>query len=281
MFNKTFWRNTDEHLSPVSMVKDLVNQANVPGGIWINISTYSTTFYNKNANVKKSPVFVVQEGKVKDKTRLHKRFQMGVPITPGTVPSQGTDRILTIFDGKTLYEFWQFRFANGRYECSWGGVIEDVLKSDGVMPTFGHEPWGASASSLPIIAGTITINDLKKEKIEHLLAVTLPHPAPYFVTPATRTDGYTGESTGKIPYGQIIQYRKDISIKSTWPPIVKMIVTAGRDYGFILRDKSGAVCFNAEDPRPTGFDFAPYLGNKKIYEIVEKIPMALEDFRTK
>ena len=50
--------------------------------------------------------------------------------------------------------------------------------------------WGATASSLPVIGGTMLLDELEQGSFDHALAINLPAPrADVFAWPAQRTDG--------------------------------------------------------------------------------------------
>jgi hypothetical protein len=54
----------------------------------------------------------------------------------------------------------------------------------------GEASWGASATSLPLVAGTMLLRELARGRIDHALAISIPQPrARAFAWPAQRTDG--------------------------------------------------------------------------------------------
>jgi hypothetical protein len=112
--------------------------------------------------------------------------------------------------------------------------------------------WGATASSLPIAAGLITLTDLASGHINHAVAMMVPKAkAKVFYCPAQRTDGYD-TSANAIPEGA--HFRIDPSLdlsKISMPPITRMIAEAAQKYGLIVNDQTGVtVGFRAQDPMP-------------------------------
>lgn len=98
--------------------------------------------------------------------------------------------------------------------------------------------WGATASSLPVIGGTITVNDVLRGSIRHAIAVALPAPrARTFAWPAQRTDG-TGGPTA-LPEGARLQLDPQLNLESLHlPPLVRMIAEAAQRYGMVVRDQT-------------------------------------------
>jgi hypothetical protein len=125
--------------------------------------------------------------------------------------------------------------------------------------------WGASATSLPLAAGTITIADLQSGHIDHALAIAIPSPCyQRFTWPAQRTDG--GSSAPDcLPEGAHLRLDPSLDLTSLrLPRITLMLATAAQRYGIIVRDKTNReTTFVAEDPTPTGSN--PYLGPTGLF----------------
>jgi hypothetical protein len=131
----------------------------------------------------------------------------------------------------------------------------------------GAKPyWGATATSLPLVAGTMRISELRSGEIDHALAIAVPHPrAGTFAWPAERTDG-DNSSAASIPEGAHFRLDPSLDIaKLNLPPATKAIAEAAQRYGLIVRDKTGAVVtLFGEDPRPTGGNPYPKLWGGKL-----------------
>jgi hypothetical protein len=130
----------------------------------------------------------------------------------------------------------------------------------------GSRTWGASASSLPLVGGLITLEDLERGRIDHALAIAAPDiRSNAFVWPAQRTDG-TSSSPTALPEGAHLRLDPNLDLASLGlPPLTLMIARAAQDYGIIVRDNSrSVVSFFAQDPTPTGTD--PYSGRNGYFE---------------
>ena len=104
-----------------------------------------------------------------------------VPLPSNAQPAAGSDKHLVVWQPSTnkMWEFWGLEKATEGWQASWGGAMQNVSGNPGV---YGKEAWpeastgwGASASSLPIAGGLITLEDLKQGKINHAIAIAVPN----------------------------------------------------------------------------------------------------------
>jgi len=248
---------------------------------WINTTSYSTPLYKVGTSTPKVPVYIVQNGVVLVNTTLNTETQKGVRIPVDVIAASGRDGHLTIYDTSTdtLYEFWRFKVANGRYEASWGGILYNASTSNGAMPVVtnksgGKEYWGATATGLPAIGGTMLLKEVQAGVIPHALAFAMINPKNTFVSPATRSDG-PSTALNAVPEGTRFRFPSNIYIDPNWAPIIKMMVVAVRDYGMVLRDRSGAVTFYAEDTTPTygtTNPYTPYYTGGAVWSTIGQFP---------
>ncbi|MBI4432328.1 MAG: hypothetical protein HY592_02455 [Candidatus Omnitrophica bacterium] len=287
LFSDTsFWKthltdNEQIHSNSANYVNELIAQTQLQWGTWINTNRYSTPLYIVDSSTQRVPVSIVQNGVTLTWTVLHVETQKGVPIPVNALPAAGTDGHITIYDKSTdtLYEFWKFQNVNGQWQANWGGIIENASQSNGVMPikinaNGSKEYWGATASGLPAIGGTMLLEELAAGVIEHALAFAIPTPkAGVFVDPANRTDG-TSTVANAIPEGMTFRFPADTQIDPNWTPMMKMMVTAVRDYGMILRDRAGAVVFYGEDWTQYGSTnpYTQYYGGKSLTDVMKEFP---------
>jgi hypothetical protein len=190
-----------------------------------------------------------------------------VPLPPNATPAGGSDGHLTVWQPSKdrLWEFWRLRRERDGWHATWGGAIRRVSESPGYYTREawpGAESyWGASATSLPIIGGTILLRDLAAGRIPHAIALGLPEiRADAFSWPAQRGDGEIS-SPRAIPEGARFRLDPKLDIDALHlPPIVKAVAEASQRYGMIVRDQSGTVALYAEDPTPLGlpWDSNPY-----------------------
>ena len=156
-----------------------------------------------------------------------------------------------------MWEFWRLARRSDGWHASWGGAMRDVSRSPGHYTRAswpGAEPyWGSTASKLPVVGGTMTIDELKRGRIDHALALGLPEVRANYVSwPAQRTDG-TARSAGAIPQGARFRLNPELDLSALdLPPITRMLAEAAQRHGMVVRDRSGTVAFYAEDPTPTG-----------------------------
>jgi hypothetical protein len=137
--------------------------------------------------------------------------------------------------------------AKDGWHARWGGKMRHVSANPGAFPA----PLGATATGLPLMAGLIRDGELRRGRIDHALAFSLPEArAGLFARPASRTDGQT-DSPHAIPLGTRFRIGPGLDIDSLdLPRPTRVLARAVQRYGMIARDKSGAVSFYAEAPVP-------------------------------
>jgi len=160
----------------------------------------------------------------------------------------------------------------GEWHAGWGGRIANVSTDPGyyrtVHPVGGavvEEPnWGATASSLPIADGMITLGDLEQGHIDHALQLLVPAArAGVHSYPAQRTDG--GETTPySIPEGAHFVLSTAVDCSQQPTSFMRMACLAAQKYGLIVNDQTGGgLALRGEDPAPFmqvgGIDpYSPY-----------------------
>ncbi len=117
--------------------------------------------------------------------------------------------------------------------------------------------WGATASGLPVIGGTMLLDELASGHIDHALAMNIPTArSGVFSWPAQGTDGTGGPAA--IPEGARFRLDPNLDIAALQlPPLVRMMAEAAQRYGMVVRDQTGpenAISFFAEDTSLLGTD---------------------------
>jgi hypothetical protein len=194
-----------------------------------------------------------------------------VPLPPDAHPATGTDGALVVWQPDTdkMWEFWQLRQSNGEWLASWGGAMRNVSSNQGIFGPDAWEGaqswWGTSATSLPLVGGLMTIEELKRGEINHVLSLSIPKPRAHtFSWPAQRTDGYSTDPQS-LPEGARLRLDPNLDLDSlNLPHMTLMIARAAQRYGMVVRDQSGVISLNAQDPTPTGTD--PYWGPNGLFE---------------
>jgi hypothetical protein len=222
-------------------------------GPWIQTTDSSTPLYTVGAAQR--CVRVHLDPTAPYARTLGRAFQR-VPLPDRARAAAGGDRHLTIWQPSTdsLWEFWQLRREQGRWRAAWGGAIHRVSESPGYFTRAAWPGaaryWGATATSLPVIAGTMTIRELQAGQIDHALAVSIPNArADAYSTPAQRTDG-TLKDPSAIPEGARFRLDPTVDLSTVqMPRLVRAMAVAAQRYGIIVRDKTlHATGFYAEDP---------------------------------
>ncbi len=194
-----------------------------------------------------------------------------VPLPANAQPAVGSDKHLVVWQPSTdrMWEFWGLEKVGEAWQASWGGAMQGVSGNRGV---YGPEAWqgasgswGASASSLPLVGGMITLEDLEKGKVNHALAISVPNVrAGVYALPAQRTDG-TSTEPSSLPEGAHLRLDPALDLAALHlPPLTLMMAEAAQRYGIFVRDKASNLAFYAQDPTPTGTN--PYLGLHGYFE---------------
>lgn len=208
---------------------------------WINTTKYSVPVYNVPADQPKVGVVLDTY-----KPALQADFAQ-VPIPPNALASVGTDGHLVINQPSTdtMWEFWRaYLGADGKWHARWGGKMSNVSSN----PGYFDNPYGATATSLPLVGGLLTIEDQRQGVVDHAVAFAMPGPRDTYVWPAQRGDG-DSSSTSAIPEGTRFRLPADLDVDAmNLSPEATMITKAIQKYGLVLRDKAGSVVLYGEDP---------------------------------
>jgi hypothetical protein len=228
-------------------------------GPWITTSTCSTPLYMVSAHQK---VVRVQLTDPDEPWRmgLARAFRR-VPLPPGAEPAECADAPLTVWQPARdrLWEFFHLR-REGGWRADWGGAMRDVSDNPGfydshAWPGLSAFHWGATATSLPVVAGVMRLAELRRGRIEHALAMNVPTARPgIFAWPAQRSDGIG--SRADIPEGAHLRLDPGLDLSSLdLPPLTLAMAKAAQRYGIIVRDQTGAgngISFSGQAARPAG-----------------------------
>lgn len=208
---------------------------------WINTDTWSVPVYTVPGD--QPTVHVVLDTY---KPELQADFDQ-VPIPPNAVPAAGDDQHLVVYQPSTdtMWEFWLMHIGtDGQWHARWGGKMTSVSSN----PGYFANPYGATATSLPLVGGLMTIEDQRVGVIDHAMAFAMPHPSTSYVWPAQRGDG-DSTSSSAIPEGTRFRLPSNLDIDAmNLSPEATMMAKAVQKYGMVLRDKAGSVVFYGEDP---------------------------------
>jgi hypothetical protein len=246
---------------------------------------------NVNTVAYSVPIYTVPAGQRTVKVTLEKgpgsatnplqRAWRSVPLPAHARAASGSDKHLVIWQPSTdrMWEFWAFENTLTGPVARWGGAMREVSRNKGVYDSSAWRRtltgraawraetggWGATGTSLPVVGGLITLEDLRRGRIEHALAMAVPNArADVWATPAHRTDG-TSAKASALPEGARLRLDPSLDIAALHlPHFVLMLAEAAQRYGIVVRDKSANITFYAQDPTPVGTD--PYIGASGYFE---------------
>jgi hypothetical protein len=223
-------------------------------GPWVNDVRYSTPLYVVGPRQRRVRVRLVGSAD----SGLRAAFAH-VPLPRNARPAGGSDAHLTVWQPSRdrLWEFWQLsRDARGEWQAQYGGAIDHVSRSPGYFRSDSWPRarpwWGATATGLPKIGGTMLLSEIAAGSIPHALAMDIPGVRPgVFSWPAQRTDG--SGAPDALPEGARLRLDPRLDIDALdLPPFTRMVARAAQRYGLVVRDQSTDVTLAAEDPTPTG-----------------------------
>jgi hypothetical protein len=249
------------------LVRRLVHEEKSGTTPWIQTDSYSTPLYVVGPNQRRVHVTLF-EGNQAGRRSLQRAFRR-VPIPRYAKPAGGSDGHMTVWQPSTdmLWEFWQARKKSGRWHATWGGAMKHVSRNPGyytpaAWPGLALLNWGSTASSLPVVGGTMLIHELRSGQIRHALAMVIPNPrARQYSWPAQRTDG--SGSRRELPEGARLRLPASLNLEAMHlPHMTLMMARAAKRYGMIVRDRSAGVGFFAQDP---GAARDPYYGAHGLF----------------
>jgi hypothetical protein len=235
------------------------HELSVGDGPWINTTSDSVPIYTVEAS---QPTVAVQ---LEAEEPALAASWSEVPLPPTAKAAAGTDKTLVVWQPSTdrMWEFWRLVHKASGWAASWGGSMQNVSSDPGVYGTEawpGAEPWwGVSATSLAIVGGLMTFEDLQQGRIEHALAIAIPNVrANVYALPAQRDDGQS-TNPQTLPEGAHLRLEPQLDLAALHlPPLTLMMAEAAQKYGIIVRDKASNVAFFGQAPAST--ETNPYAG---------------------
>ena len=168
----------------------------------------------------------------------------GAPVEGGAGAS-GDRHVLVVQRGSCrLYELYDAHpNADGSWDAGSGAVFD--LRSNRLRP----DGWtSADAAGLPIFAGLIRYDEVRRGRIDHAIRFTAPRTQAGFIHPATH---FASSSTDPAlpPMGLRLRLKASFDI-SGFPRVARIILRAMQTYGLILADNGSPWYFQgATDPR--------------------------------
>jgi hypothetical protein len=254
--------------------------------VWINIPQYSIPVYYVDSTTTTMVTVSASVGGTGFRTGAANdgvaAGQGQAPIPAGATPAAGTDKHLDVVDKTQRMEWglWNANFASPDWTAGEASTMD--LSGDGVRPPTTQAPWwagqGARACGFPLIAGLITVDEIKAGDIEHALVVAYPHiRSRYFTPPASSAQGTTTEAlpTRGILCGGHIQLDPTLDPTTLGlSPAGLAVARALQKYGAFVGDFSGSVSLYAD---ASGTAQAYWNGGALSSSDAQKIP--LDKFR--
>jgi hypothetical protein len=236
-----------------ALVAEVAREQAAAIGPWIGANSGSTPLYRVGRTQRR--VRVRLDSRTSRGSRALQRAWASVPIPNDAKPAVPPDRHMTIWQPATdtLWDFFEARKLSDGWHAEWGGAIRHVSKSPGYYTRAAWpgatRNWGATASSLPVIGGTMLLDELRSGRIDHALALNVPAARPsIFAWPAQRTDGDGPLSA--LPEGARLRLDPTFDVGSLHlPRMTRMIALAAQRYGLVVRDQTHhGISLFAENP---------------------------------
>jgi hypothetical protein len=163
-----------------------------------------------------------------------------VPLPFFAVPG-GVNSQMTIYQPSTsmVWEFGHMQNVAGQWQACTGGKLS--TNSSGVFPA----PYGVSSSSLAVLGGQLTPEELRSGYIDHTIGLALPQTSG-FIAPATRG---AGAVSGAPALGMRFRLDPSVNINSLGLNASGLaIARAAQTYGFVIWDTSSSVTVFGNNP---------------------------------
>jgi hypothetical protein len=193
-----------------------------------------------------------------------------VPLPDNARAAPGTDGNLVVWQpsSDTMWDFWRLVRKPDGWHASWGGKLRNASQSPGYYRTVRDSNgrvverpwWGAPAAKFALVAGVMTIDELRRGSIDHALTFAIAQPRRgVYSLPAQATDG-PYDNPDAIPEGAHFRLDPKLDLdKLHLSRTARIIATALQRYGMILENTSRGFVLRAQDPAPTGHN--PYMGD--------------------
>lgn len=251
-WNTRIAANAALHPDSAELIEDF---SSVPGQdtLWMNIDEYGIPLYWVDSTNTQMVNVMAGLGGTGFRTGAPAEGDVEgrglAPIPPGAMPAPGTDRHLLVVDRQTRME-WGF-FNAARSGATWRvdmAATQDLAGS-GVRPPKHDSPWwaghGPRACGFGLMAGLITVDEIKAGRIEHALVIAYPHiRSRYYTPPASTAQGTFAEAQPDrgIMCGGRIQLDPGLDVTTLGLSRAGVaIARALQEYGAFVGDYSGAM----------------------------------------
>ena len=272
LFSPHSFRNTplpdNAPLDPLSasFVGDLARKADERGAV-VNHAAYSTPVFTVTERHRERTVEVTdpdhRDCTVGNPCLVEQFRRVPLPKYPEAAP--GSDGWMVVYQpsSDTMWEFWRFRMADTGPQAEYGGRIEHLSANPGHFTESPGTRFGATATSIPLLAGLQRIDELQAGTIDHVVSFAMHHPRRGWRWPAQRGDGWNLMTT-VAPQGTCFRLPARLDLNSLGlTPYGLTLARAVQRYGMVMTDSTRVgVALFAEAGRK-GSD--PYTGDGGIF----------------
>lgn len=219
---------------------------------------------------------------------LNSMFAAGVPIPPGTTPTNDSDSALTIWQPSATGggTYWEMQAAHknpttGAWSCSFGGKVTNangtpnghyVQYVTGPSGTYQSSSWGTQGSGLPYWPGVLSLLDCARGRVDHaLLLEVYDARSGGHVWPASRSDGAAGSTNPAyaLQEGMRLRLPPGYSTPAGLHPICQLEVQAASKFGIVVTDRtlSGLGMRATPSVRAGG-----YVGSTADFDVLDGFP---------
>ena len=252
----------------------------------VNIDQFTPPFYIVGPNVPTQQILGVRAWDPTfvdwGKEPLEQQLA-AVPIPDNFSVSVGSDAEAMIYQPSTgkYWEVWvcvktgaqtinSFGQSVDQWQAAWGGRMDNIATNPGhFIPVevivgewnYGIYNFGTTATGLPFLAYTMSIQEQQAGVINHMLGLSIPQTTQsVFYPPAQRGDGSSPEPTS-VPEGIVFRFPANLDLDAIpMEPYALMIAKAVQKHGMVVWDTSGVVGFRAENPGTRYPGAHPYYG---------------------
>ena len=256
-----------------SLNREVANAIKIRYGPTVNTIQYSTPVYTVSRHQRRVRVTLDNPAGY---ARSLRRAIASVPIPRRAKPARGSDAHMVIWQPSTdtMWEFWKMQRRADGWHARSAGKMPSVSRNPGYFAGPSGFPWGATASSLPLLGGLMRPSELRRGRIDHALALAIPHPrGGTWSFPAQRTDGFAREPDA-IPEGARFRLDPRVNVDDLHlPRPLRAMAVAAQRYGIIVRDTAATVVFYAEDPSTMRRNPYPKIfGRQPMYRLLSRFP---------
>lgn len=228
------------HPQSEMLVASLVSQVASGGAVFDTAS--SAAVYTVDASVVPVPVVPSDcEGTAHHAT-LASEWQ-AVPIPFYAQPGGGSNQRMIIYQTSsgTLWEFENAYQSAGQWYACRGGKIDTASASNGTISS-GQDSLG---SGLSLLGGQVSVKDIQRGTIGHVMGLSLPSVSSAVSWPATGISG----SGGSLPTGVRLQLDPQLDLSSLGlSPIARLVAETAQTYGFVVWGTADSIAVYGENP---------------------------------